>query len=109
MRLSTCRRHCRSRQRSCSCASMRPGPWMPSQQIPANAVRRSLFPQLEGVLMNDLLPRDWREATLVGRMDFGEGPTPVVCRNGRVWDVSRAAPTTSALLNAWDSKVKGYD
>ena len=27
------------------------------------------------------LPQDWRDAVLVGRIDMGEGPTPVLYRN----------------------------
>ncbi len=46
------------------------------------------------------LPEDWAHAMLLGRLDFGEGPTPVLVKNGRVLDVSRAAPTTADLLNA---------
>ena len=48
----------------------------------------------------EFLPDDWREATLLGRIDFGAGPTPVVVRAGRVEDVSRVAPTTADLLNS---------
>jgi fumarylacetoacetate (FAA) hydrolase family protein len=46
-----------------------------------------------------LLPQDWQSATLLGRMDLGHGPTPVLLRNGEVSDLSRAAPTVSQLLN----------
>ena len=38
------------------------------------------------------LPQDWRDAVLVGRIDMGEGPTPVVVKEGRVFDVSRPRP-----------------
>ncbi|HEY0942835.1 MAG TPA: fumarylacetoacetate hydrolase family protein [Steroidobacter sp.] len=51
------------------------------------------------------LPADWREATLVGRLATAAGPTPIVISRGRVRDVSRAAPTVSALLNNWDGTV----
>lgn len=51
------------------------------------------------------LPQDWRDALLVGRMDLGEGPTPVVVKEGQVFDVSRAAPTVSLLLEMWDGHV----
>ncbi|HEX7761498.1 MAG TPA: fumarylacetoacetate hydrolase family protein [Caulobacteraceae bacterium] len=47
----------------------------------------------------DWLPDDWRQACLLGRIDFGEGPTPVLVRGGRLEDVSRLAPTTADLLN----------
>ena len=49
----------------------------------------------------DCLPEDWRDAVLLGRMDFGAGPTPVLVRGGRVEDVSAIAPTTADLLNAY--------
>ena len=48
--------------------------------------------------MHPILPEDWREALLVGRMDFGDGPTPVAVVNGRLKRLSRIAPTVSLLL-----------
>ena len=59
--------------------------------------------------MINLFPDDWRAATLVGRIDLGHGPTPVVIRQGRVQDVSRVQPTVSSLLNHWDPGVRGTD
>jgi fumarylacetoacetate (FAA) hydrolase family protein len=59
--------------------------------------------------MINLFPEDWRAATLVGRIDLGQGPTPVVLRHGRVLDVSRIQPTVSGLLNSWDGGVRGID
>jgi fumarylacetoacetate (FAA) hydrolase family protein len=53
------------------------------------------------VALSDFLPDDWRDAILLGRVDFGDGPTPVLVRGGRVEDVSRIAPTTSDLMNAF--------
>src|ERR1700712_3122815 len=55
------------------------------------------------------LPQDWRDAILVGRMDLGEGPTPVVVKEGRVFDVSKTAPTTAALLENWTGAPDGRD
>ena len=55
------------------------------------------------------LPKDWQEATLVGRLDFGQGPTPVVIRDGRVIDVSSTAPTVSSLLQSWGGDISGDD
>jgi fumarylacetoacetate (FAA) hydrolase family protein len=49
------------------------------------------------------LPEDWERAVLVGRIEFEAGPTPVVIRSGRVFDVSRSAPTVSELLNRFES------
>src|SRR6202453_2681939 len=51
------------------------------------------------------LPMDWRDAVLVGRIDAGEGPTPVVVKEGRVLDVSGFAPTVSVLLEKWDGGI----
>jgi fumarylacetoacetate (FAA) hydrolase family protein len=53
------------------------------------------------VALSDFLPDDWRDATLLGRVDFGDGPTPVLVRGGRIEDVSKIAPTTSDLMNAF--------
>src|SRR5690606_40196824 len=52
--------------------------------------------------MIEHLPEDWQRATLVGRLQTSAGPTPIVVRDGRVYDVSRSAPTVSQLLNDWD-------
>src|SRR3569833_4204118 len=53
------------------------------------------------------LPTDWRDAVLVGRIDAGEGPTPVVIKEGRVFDVSKIAPTVSQLLDGWKGVPSG--
>jgi fumarylacetoacetate (FAA) hydrolase family protein len=58
--------------------------------------------------MFDFLPSDWRDATLLGRVDLGEGPTPILVRQGRVADVSGHGPTVSALLNSgFGAKLNG--
>ncbi|MGY0194112.1 fumarylacetoacetate hydrolase family protein [Leptothrix sp. BB-4] len=44
------------------------------------------------------LPEDASQALLLGRMDFGAGPTPVLLRGGEVFDLSGVAPTVSDLL-----------
>jgi len=44
------------------------------------------------------LPHDWRQARLLGRVDFGDGPRPVLVEAGELWDMARVAPTTSLLL-----------
>jgi fumarylacetoacetate (FAA) hydrolase family protein len=59
--------------------------------------------------MTDFLPRDWREATLLGRADLGDGPTPILVRDGRVFDISRAAATTSAFLDSSTGSASGRD
>src|SRR3954468_20502416 len=65
---------------------------------------KSSFP-----LPQDFMPEDWRDAVLVGRIDMGEGPTPVVVKEGRVFDVSHIAPTVSALLEKWNGAPQGKD
>ena len=45
-----------------------------------------------------MLPSDWRQAVLAGRLFLDDGPTPVIIRDGVVQDVSRSAPTISDLL-----------
>ena len=44
------------------------------------------------------LPEDWPAGRFVGRMDFGDGPSPVLIRDGQVFDFSRRAPTVAALI-----------
>ncbi|MGA0543997.1 fumarylacetoacetate hydrolase family protein [Brevundimonas sp. VNH65] len=48
--------------------------------------------------LTDILPGDWRDAVLVGRVMTAEGPSPVLLKGGRVIDVSRSGPTTADLL-----------
>ncbi len=55
------------------------------------------------------LPADWQHATLIGRLQTEEGPTPVVISKGRVHDVSMHVPTVSQLLNQWNAVVTGID
>ena len=65
---------------------------------------KSTFP-----LPDDFMPEDWRDAVLVGRIDMGDGPRPVVVKEGRVFDVSRSAPTVSVLLEKWNGVPQGKD
>jgi fumarylacetoacetate (FAA) hydrolase family protein len=53
--------------------------------------------------LSSCLPDAWREATLLGRIDRGDGPSPVVIRKGRVEDLSGTAPTIADLLNSFAS------
>jgi fumarylacetoacetate (FAA) hydrolase family protein len=61
--------------------------------------------------MLDGLPRDWRQAALVGRLLTPEGPTPVLIRRGRVLDVSAFAATTAEFAARWrgETDVPGKD
>jgi len=49
-----------------------------------------------------MLPADSDRAVLAGRLDLGEGPTPVLVRRGTAEDVSAAAPTIADLLELDD-------
>ncbi len=51
--------------------------------------------------MPQYLPRDWREAILLGRLLTQSGPTPVLVRGGHVHDLSRLAPTTADFAAGW--------
>jgi fumarylacetoacetate (FAA) hydrolase family protein len=51
------------------------------------------------------LPADWGSARLLGRLLTGDGPTPILVNEGRVWDVSRVAPTVAQFLEQWTGEV----
>jgi fumarylacetoacetate (FAA) hydrolase family protein len=44
------------------------------------------------------LPSDWRDALLLGRVDFGDGPSPVIVAKGEVYDMAEVAPTVAGLV-----------
>ncbi|WP_443025097.1 fumarylacetoacetate hydrolase family protein [Sphingomonas sp. M1-B02] len=54
-----------------------------------------------------MLPSDHAQAILVGRLLLDAGPTPVVVRDGSVFDVSRAAATVSDLLEVDPASLRG--
>ncbi len=49
---------------------------------------------------------DWRLAILLGRADFGDGPTPFVVLDGRAFDISHLAPTVSQAIGDWADVLK---
>jgi fumarylacetoacetate (FAA) hydrolase family protein len=49
-------------------------------------------------LLIESLPDDWRAARLLGRASLPQGPTPVLIENGRVYDLSSAAPTVAEAV-----------
>lgn len=55
--------------------------------------------------MKNFLPRDWRDAVLLGRIQTADGPTPVLVSQGRVRDISRTASTTADFLNGWTGEI----
>ena len=56
---------------------------------------------MSDTLENAFLPQDWRDATLIGRIETAAGPTPILVKDGVVYDMSGVAPTVSQLLKAW--------
>ena len=60
--------------------------------------------------VTDYLPSDWRDATLLGRLQLADGPTPVLVRGGRVIDISAFAATSAdAVANAGLLTATGAD
>jgi fumarylacetoacetate (FAA) hydrolase family protein len=59
--------------------------------------------------VTDFLPRDWQSALLLGRADFGDGPTPILIRDGRAFDISATAPTVSAFLDDASADIRARD
>jgi fumarylacetoacetate (FAA) hydrolase family protein len=55
------------------------------------------------------LPADWRSGLFAGRIDRGEGPSPVVLRNGHLFDVAKSAATVSDLLEGEPASSRGED
>ena len=55
----------------------------------------------------EMLPSDVTRATLAGRLQLDDGPTPVLIRDGIVEDVSRAAPTVADLMEIDIGSVSG--
>lgn len=53
------------------------------------------------------LPDDWEQGTFLGRADLGEGPSPILILRGELFDMSRVAPTVSALVEAGDFSGRG--
>jgi len=56
---------------------------------------------LEDLSRHFMLPADVN-ALLVGRVDLGDGPTPILLRDGIVFDLSGTAPTVSDLFERDD-------
>ena len=44
------------------------------------------------------LPEDWQNGIFIGRIDAGDGPTPILIREGAVYDMSQVAPTSATLV-----------
>ena len=57
--------------------------------------------------ITDWLPGDWQTGHFLGRVLTPEGPSPIVVRNGEVFDMSTVAPTSAALVEADASQARG--
>ena len=57
------------------------------------------------------LPRDWHSSLLLGRLLTEAGPSPILIRDGRVFDVSEFAATTSEFAARWQGqeRIPGTD
>ena len=54
-----------------------------------------------------VLPSDWRDGSFVGRIRTAQGPSPVLVVAGQMYDMSRVAPTMSALVERGDFSGRG--
>ncbi|MCW2388513.1 fumarylacetoacetate (FAA) hydrolase family protein [Sphingobium sp. B11D3B] len=54
-----------------------------------------------------MLPVDWEEGMFLGRADFGDGPSPVLVRQGELLDMAHVWPTVSALVESGDFSGAG--
>src|SRR3954452_14509625 len=45
-----------------------------------------------------MLADDWRQGFFLGRIETAEGPTPVLLKDGILYDMSRIAPTAAQLV-----------
>ena len=57
--------------------------------------------------IESLLPLDWREALLLGRLATADGPAVIAVREGQVEDLTAIAPTVAQLLAAHDAPPPG--
>ncbi|GAW42582.1 Fumarylacetoacetate hydrolase family protein [Brevundimonas sp. SH203] len=59
--------------------------------------------------LTECLPSDWREARLLGRVMTADGPSPVLARGGRLYDLSRHVATTAQAAAMDDLDHAGVD
>ncbi len=52
--------------------------------------------------MASALPEDWASGTFLGRATTADGPSPILLIRGELYDMSRVAPTVSALVERGD-------
>lgn len=61
------------------------------------------------MLLADCLPADWRDARLLGRALTEAGPSPVLGRSGRLYDLSNQVATTAHAVALQDLDTAGVD
>lgn len=60
-------------------------------------------------MLADCLPADWRDARLLGRVLTEAGPSPVLGRSGRLYDLSNQVATTAQAVALQDLDTAGVD
>ncbi|WP_313444765.1 fumarylacetoacetate hydrolase family protein [Brevundimonas sp.] len=61
------------------------------------------------MLLTECLPADWRNARLLGRVMTEAGPSPVLVRGGRLYDLSDHVATTAQAVGRSDLDTAGVD
>ena len=61
------------------------------------------------MLLAECLPADWRDARLLGRVLTEAGPSPVLARGGRLYDLSNHVATTAQAVALDDLDTAGVD
>ena len=61
------------------------------------------------MLLAECLPADWRDARLLGRALTEVGPSPVLARGGRLYDLSNHVATTAQAVALDDLDMAGVD
>ena len=61
------------------------------------------------MLLSECLPADWRDARLLGRVMTEAGPSPVLARGGRLYDLSSHVATTAQAVALDDLDTAGVD
>nr|WP_316629394.1 fumarylacetoacetate hydrolase family protein [uncultured Brevundimonas sp.] len=59
--------------------------------------------------LTECLPADWRDARLLGRVMTADGPSPVLARDGRLYDLSGHVATTAQAATMDDLNDAGVD
>ncbi|TFW13133.1 fumarylacetoacetate hydrolase [Brevundimonas intermedia] len=60
-------------------------------------------------MLAECLPADWRDARLLGRVMTSAGPSPVLARGGRLYDLSSHVATTAQAVALDDLETAGVD